>query len=120
MSMLSLSQRYLEAGAPDAGPWEALGALAAAARRWAHYTQLAAIGAWIFLFYSSLWRFRLVPRALAFLGLLGVLLQFTGVTLLTFLGFPQEGRMAMPLGPIHMAVAVWLMVKSFDGGAELT
>ncbi len=119
MSMLSLSQRYLEAGA-DAGLYQALGAVAASTRRWAHYTQLAAIGAWIFLFYTSLWRFRLVPRALASLGLIGILLQFTGVTLLTFLGYPQEGRMAMPLGPIHLAVAVWLMAKGFDGASPTT
>jgi hypothetical protein len=115
MSMLSLSQRYLEAGASDAsGLYQALAAVVATTRKWAHYTQLVAIGAWIFFFYSSLWRFRLVPRALASLGLVGILLQFTGVTLLTFLGYGQEGRLAMPLGPIHLAVAVWLMAKGFE------
>jgi Domain of unknown function (DUF4386) len=120
MSMLSLSQRYLEAGRSDAGLYQPLAALVASTRRWAHYTQLTAIGAWIFVFYSSLWRFRLVPRALASLGIIGILLQFTGVTLLTFLGYSQEGRMAMPLGPIHIAVAAWLMAKGFPGGSPTT
>lgn len=120
MSMLSLSQRYLEASASDAGLYHVLGALVASTRRWAHYTQLAAIGAWIFVFYSSLWRFRLVPRALASLGLIGILLQFTGVTLPAFLGSGQEARMAMPLGPIHVAVAVWLMAKGFQGAWPTT
>ncbi len=120
MSMLSLSQRYVEAGASDAGLYQALGAVVASTRRWAHYTQLVAIGAWIFFFYSSLWRFRLVPRALASLGLIGILLQFTGVTLLTFLGYGPEGRMAMPMGPIQIAAAVWLMAKGFDGASPTT
>jgi hypothetical protein len=120
MSMLSLSQRYLDAPAADAGLYRALGAVVASTRKWAHYTQLVAIGAWLFAFYSSLWRFRLVPRALASLGLIGVLLQFTGVTLLTFLGYSQEGRMAMPLGPIHVAVAIWLMVNGFAGDQATT
>jgi hypothetical protein len=113
MSMLSLSHRYLEAGAADAGLYQALAATVASTRRWAHYTQLAAIGAWIFLFHSSLWRFRLVPRALASLGLVGILLQFTGVTLPMFVGYGQETRLAMPMGPIQIAVAIWLMVKGF-------
>ena len=120
MSMLSLSQRYLETSASDAGLYQALGAVVASTRKWAHYTQLVAIAAWLFAFYSSLWRFRLVPRALASLGLIGVLLQFTGVTLLTFLGYSQEGRMAMPLGPIHVAVAIWLMAKGFAGDPATT
>jgi len=114
MSMLSLSQRFVQAGASDMALYQALAGVVATTRRWAHYTQLAAIGAWIFVFYASLWRFRLVPRLLASLGLVGVLLQFTGVTLFTFLGYTQEVRMAMPLGPIQLAVAVWLMVKGFQ------
>jgi hypothetical protein len=118
MSMLSLSQRYLEAGASDAGLYEALAAVVASTRMWAHYTQLTAVGAWIFVFYSSLWRFRLVPRALASLGLIGILLQFTGVTLPAFLGYSQDVRMAMPMGPIQVAVAVWLMAKGFDGPSQ--
>jgi Domain of unknown function (DUF4386) len=120
MSMLSLSQRYLQAGASDPGPYQALAAVVATTRRWAHYTQLAAIGAWIFVFYSSLWRFRLVPRVLASLGLIGILLQFTGVTLMAFLGYSLEVRMAMPLAPIHVAVAGWLMVKGFAGTQSAT
>lgn len=118
MSMLSLSQRYVDASAPDAALYHAMGAVVASTRRWAHYTQLVAIAAWIFVFYSSLWRFRLVPRVLASLGLVGILLQFTGVTLFTFLGYRQEVRMAMPLAPIHVALALWLIVKGFDEAGQ--
>ena len=114
MSMLSLSRRYLEAGPSDAGQYQALAAAVHSARGWAHYTQLVGIGAWIFVFYSSLWRFRLIPRALTSLGLIGILLQFTGVTLPAFLGYRQQGQMAMPMGAIQMAVAIWLMAKGFN------
>ncbi len=118
MAMLSLSQRYVEATAADAALYRALGAVVASSRKWAHYAQLVAIGAWIGFFYGALFRFRLVPRALASLGLVGILLQFTGVTLLTFLGYGAEGRLAMPLLPIHLATAGWLMVKGFDTPAH--
>lgn len=117
MSMLSLSQRYVEAGAAETGTHQALAAVVASARRWAHYTQLVAVGAWIFSFYACLWRFRLIPRALSALGLVGIALQFVGVTLPAFWGFAQEPRLAMPLAPIHLAAAGWLMVKGFAAAA---
>lgn len=113
MSMLSVSQEYSKPGVNDAAVVTALGYLASTTRRWVHYTQLLGFGAWIFLFYLSLLRFALVPRALAILGLVGILLQFTGVTLLAFLGYSSVTVLAMPLAPIHVANGLWLIVKGF-------
>lgn len=113
MSMLSFSQQYVATGSADSGLYQVVGAAVASARRWAHYSQLVAIGGWIFVFYSSLLRFGLIPRALAALGVIGIILQFIGVTLLMYLGYSTVGTMAMPLLPIQIAVAVWLMVKGF-------
>ena len=113
LSMLSLSQEYVNGGAANPELYQVLGKAVASTRRWAHLTQLVAIGGWIFVFYSSLWRFILIPRALATLGLIGIALQFTGVTLMMFLGYRVIGEMAMPMLPIQIAVAVWLMVKGF-------
>jgi hypothetical protein len=117
MSMLSLSRRYLEADASDPGLYPALAATVHSARAWAHYAQLMGVAAWFFVFYSSLWRFRLVPRALASLGIIGTLLQFTGVTLPAFAGYRQQEWMAIPMGAIHLAVAIWLMAKGFNEGS---
>lgn len=113
MSMLSFSQHYVDGGAADSGLYNVVGVAVASARRWAHYSQLVAIGGWIFVFYTSLLRFGLIPRALAALGVVGIILQFIGVTLLMYLGYSTVGQMAMPLLPIQIAVAVWLMVKGF-------
>jgi hypothetical protein len=113
MSMLSVSQQYTRAGTADAALLIGVGSLVATTRRWAHFTQLFGFGAWIFLFYFSLLRFDLVPRALAILGLIGIFLQFTGVTLLAFLGYSQVPQLAMPLAPIHIATGLWLIVKRF-------
>lgn len=114
MSMLSISQQYAGGNlAADTETYQLIGAAVASARRWAHYTQLAAIGGWVFVFYGSLLRFALIPRLLAALGLIGILLQFIGVTLSGFIGYGIITEMAMPLLPIQIAVAVWLMVKGF-------
>ena len=114
LSMLSLSKEYVNGGGANPELYQVMGSAVASTRRWAHWTQLVAIGGWIFVFYSSLWRSALIPRALAALGLIGIALQFTGVTLMMFLGYRTVGEMAMPLLPIQIAVAVWLMVKGFE------
>jgi hypothetical protein len=111
LSMLSFSQAFGTAGAAEAELYPVVGAAVAAARRAAHSMQLVGIGAWLMVFYGSLWRFHLVPRVLAGLGLLGVSLQFTGVTLMMILGYPVLGELAMPLLPIQLTVAGWLLLK---------
>ena len=111
LSMLSVGVKYASAGGADTPLYQAWGAMASSIRLSAHIVQLFAVGAWMFTFYLSLFRYRLVPRPLATLGIAGVLSQFTGVTLMMFLGNSPITYLAMPLGPIHAIVAIWLIVK---------
>lgn len=114
LSMLSLSQAYARAGAEKADVFQALAVVVGSARKWSHYSFLLIVGSWIFLFCGLLYRFRLVPRALAAFGLVGSLLQIGGVTLRGLWGYPPETRLAMPLAPAYVALALWLIVKGFD------
>jgi len=113
LSILSLSQEYAQAGVAKSELFQSLGLVAGAARKWAHYSYLLVAVSWIFLLYSMLFRFRLIPRALAALGLIGCLLQIYGVTLRGVFGYPPMTVLAMPLAPIQLAAALWLMVKGF-------
>jgi len=113
LSMLSLSQQYSEAGSEKTELFQNLALVVGAARKWSHYSFLLVIGSWIFLLYSLLYRFRLVPHWLALFGLLGALGQIAGVTLRGLWGFPPETRLAMPLAPAYICLAVWLIVKGF-------
>lgn len=114
LSALSLSQEYAKADPSKMELLQGLALVANSARKWAHYCSLLVVVSWIFLLYSVLYRFRLVPRALAAFGLVASLLQITGVTLRGLLGYPPETRLAMPLAPAYVALAVWLMVKGFE------
>jgi hypothetical protein len=114
LSMLSLSQEYAKADAAKVELYQVLAVVVGSARKWAHYTALLVAVSWILLLYSLLYRFRLVPRALAAFGLVASMLQITGVPLRGLLGYPPETRLAMPLAPAYVALAVWLMVKGFD------
>jgi hypothetical protein len=117
LTLLSISDRFVTSGAANSELYEVVGAAATSARRSTHIAQLVAIGAWMLVIYISLLRFRLIPRVLAAIGVLGVALQFTGVTLMMMLGYPAIGEMAMPLLPIQITVGVWLIIKGFDSSA---
>jgi|ERR1044071_2271082 hypothetical protein len=113
LSMVSLSQQYLQSGGPD-DIFQALASAAGSTRRWVHYSELLAIDAWFFMLYSVLFRFRLVPRALAGFGLLTVALHFTGITLPLWLGYPSVTLMGASMALSHLALALWLMAKGFE------
>jgi uncharacterized protein DUF4386 len=114
LSMLSLSQEFTKAGADKADLFQALAIVVGSARKWSHYSFLLVVGSWIFLLCGVLYRFRLVPRVLAALALVGSMLQIAGVTLRGLWGYPPETRLAMPLAPAYVALALWLIVKGFD------
>ncbi len=114
LSMLSLSQEYAKAGADNANLFQELAVVVGSARKWSHYSYLLVVGSWIFLLCGLLYRFRLVPRVLAAFGLVGSMLQIAGVTLRGLWGYPPETRLAMPLAPAYVALALWLIVKGFD------
>ena len=78
-----------------------------------HYSELVVIDTWIFVLYGMLYRFTLVPRALAAFGLLTVTLHFAGIPLPLFLGYPGVTLMGVPMAFSHMALAIWLLTKGF-------
>jgi hypothetical protein len=112
--MLSLSQEYANADAAKADLFQGLALVVGATRKWSHYAFLLTVGCWILLLFTLLFRFRLVPRAIAAFGMIGAVLQIAGVSLRGLWGLPPETRMAMPLAPAYVLLAVWLMVKGFD------
>lgn len=112
LSMLSLSQQYAQAGGTNE-LFQTLAAMVGATRRWAHYSELLVIDAWLFVLYSLLYRFALVPRALAAFGLITVMLHFTGIPLLLFLGYSSVTLMGVPMALSHIALALWMIAKGF-------
>jgi uncharacterized protein DUF4386 len=114
LAMLSLSQQAAGAAAAKAEMFQALALVVGAARKWSHYSYLFVAVVWIFLLFVTLCRFRLAPRWLAILGALAAGLQIGAVCVRGMLGYPPAMRLAIPLGPMYVLVAVWLMVKGFS------
>jgi hypothetical protein len=118
MTMLSLSQEYARAGAADTGLFQALGVAVRSSWKWAHYTHLLVVVGWMFVLSSLLYRFTLVPRALAAVGMGAALLQLSGITLPQFVGysvrFPE--LFGIPLGLSYLSLALWLMIRGIEEG----
>jgi len=113
MSLLALSQEYVRPDAVKGELHQTLAVVIGAGRGWVHYSYLLVAVSWILLLNAALFRFRLVPRALAALGAAASLLQITGVSVLGLLGSAPIMVMAMPLAPAYLGLAGWLMIRGF-------
>jgi hypothetical protein len=112
LSMLSLSQQYSATAGADALSL-AVASAVGGTRGWSHTTELLVIDCWIALLYVALFRFVLVPRALAALGLVTVTLHFIGVPLPGFAGYRPIAALAPLMAVSHVALATWLVIKGF-------
>jgi hypothetical protein len=120
LTMLSASQQWVKAGASGAGSLEAMGAVVRSARVAAHFTQLLVATSWLCSFFLILYRFALIPRALAALGLAAIALLLSGVELPYFFGYRSQLLVLGPAGLVHLAFAVWLLMRGFEERAPST
>jgi len=112
MSMLSASEAYAKADEAGRKQFELVRVVVASTRNWAHFLARILDGVTLFVFYASLYRFALVPRVLAGVGLIAVPLMLSGL-LMPFFGEPVEFRLLAPLGASQLMLALWLLVKGF-------
>ena len=115
--LLTLSQEFVIAGAPDASYYQTLGTLLLATRDWTFM-----IGSGIFWSLSPLilnyvlYQSKLIPRWLSVWGLVGAILSLV-VYLLGFFSINQFDLLFLPIALQEMVFAVWLIVKGFNSSA---
>ena len=110
--LLTLSNEYVAAVAPDAVHFETLGALIIGAGFWTEQmlSLVFSIGALMiyFIFFQS----KLIPRWLSGWGLAGAVL-YLAAAILSMFGSVMEYLM-IPLAIQEMVLAVWLIAKGFN------
>ena len=121
LSLIALSQEFMEAGAPDASYFQTLGTSFIEVR-----AQLAGLMLGIFfslaalLFYYLLYQSKLVPRFISVWGLIAVALVLT-VNLLEIFGIGislgATMVLALPIILNELFLAIWLIVKGFSPSA---
>jgi hypothetical protein len=112
MSLLSLSQAYAATNGADAASFAGLRGVVAAARNWAHFSQLIVGGSTFVALFAALYRFALIPRVLAGFAVLGAALQMATVAR-PFFGGQVIFPLLAPAGIAFLLSAVWLIIKGF-------
>lgn len=112
MSMISLSQAYMKASAVEREQLETAKVIVVAARNWPHVLDRVILAGAIFVFYSVLYRFALIPRVIAGFGLIASPLMAIAMAMPIF-GHAILFPMLAPMGLSHLILVVWLLTKGF-------
>jgi hypothetical protein len=115
LSLLSMSEAYVSSVPADAGTFQVLGLAAHASFRWAHYSHILIVVAWLFTLHLILYRGALVPRPMAAFGMVAALLHFIGISLPAFGGYamPYPELFGAPVGLASLVLGLWLMTRGF-------
>jgi len=120
LSILSLSQEFVNTVTPDASYFQTSGALLLAVRERISILVDFSFPLGAVIFSYLLYKTKLTPRWLAVLGLIGGALWLTTAPLRMF-GFNPEPMdfLALPIAAQEMVLAVWLIIKGFNS-SEIT
>lgn len=117
LSLLTVSEEFVRAGASNAASYQAAGAVLLAGRYWAFQMVSITLGLGALLFYSMLYQTRLIPRFLSIWGLLGAAVVLANTLFDMFgLSVPNLG-VVMLLNELFLGV--WLIVKGFNPSANV-
>ena len=117
LSLTTLSQAYVRAGASDASYYQAAGALSIAQRASVAGLLIPVfLGLGALVFYRALYQFRLVPRFISIWGFVGAVLILAMNVLLTFgVDIGDVGlALALPIILNEIVLGIWLIVKGFN------
>jgi len=116
LSLITLSQEYVQAGAPAASYFEALGTLVVAQSGLAFQIAMIALGLGSLPFCYLLYRSRLIPRSMSVLGFIGYAALLIG-GLLELFGLNLYMIQFLPGGVFELILPIWLIVKGFNSPA---
>jgi len=121
LSLIKVSQIYLAGGSENAAMIENIGATIQGWNEWGwvFYVLIFAFGALIF--YTALYRSKLLPRWISIWGLIATILMIADGGLAMFeVQLPDAvfALLVIPIAVQEMVMAVWLIVKGFNNSIE--
>lgn len=122
LSIITLSQLFVKAGAPDSPYFQTLYSLLYAGYRWVgNVGSLLAFSIGCTLYYIIFYRTKLIPRWISVWGLVfgiaGIIsCALVSIGLIAPFG-PEQVAMVIPMLPQEMVLAVWLIVRGFNPSA---
>ncbi|WHZ00438.1 DUF4386 domain-containing protein [Neobacillus sp. YX16] len=125
LSLLTLSQEFVAAGAPDPSSFHSSGITLKAIHDWTFMLgPLFMLGINTVMYSYIFYKTRLVPRFISILGMTGATGVFICSLFVMFGVFPQisfwGAILAVPVAANEMILAVWLIVKGFNENAIIS
>jgi hypothetical protein len=122
LSLLTLSQEFVAAGAPDSSSFHSSGIILQAIHDWTFMLgPLFMLGINTVMYSYIFYKTKLVPRFISILGMTGASCVFICSLFVMFGVFPQisfwGAVLAVPVAANEMILAVWLLVKGFNENA---
>jgi hypothetical protein len=119
LSLLTLSQEFVTAGAPDVAAFQTSGTVFKAIHEWTFMLgPNFMLGINTMMYSYIFYKTKLVPRFISILGMTGAALVFICALLVMFDVIEQVsvwgGILALPVAANEMILAVWLIVKGFN------
>jgi hypothetical protein len=120
--LLTLSQEFVKAGAPDSSYFQTLGVLLLTGYNWVgNVPMLLAWCLGALMYYYIFYQTRLIPRWLSAWGLLGASLVIVASMLVMFrfidIWSTAQVVLNLPIALQEMVLAIWLIVKGFNPSA---
>jgi hypothetical protein len=112
LSLIILSQDYVDAGAPDDSYFQTVGALLKEATVWNGHVGSIIFSLGALMLYYFFYQSKLIPRWLSGWGFIGAILVIA-ISVLGLFGMDLEVLWA-PLALQEMVMALWLITKGFD------
>jgi hypothetical protein len=116
--LITLSQQFVQAGAPDSSYFQTLAVLVKEGHDWVNGVSLLAFSIGALLYYIIFYRTKLVPRWLSGWGLIGVIMSMASVALVTVGLIAPFSTIQiilnLPILPQELVFAVWLIAKGFN------
>ena len=117
LSLLTLSEEFVRAGAPGSSAYPISGAALLANRFWAFQMVSITLGLGALLLYTMLYQTRLVPRFISVWGFVGALIVLAN-TMLDLFGYPP-GNLGVIMLLNELFLGIWLIVKGFNPSATV-
>ena len=120
LALMSLSQEFVRAGAPDASYFQTGGPVLLATADFAFMLGQSVFCIGALMLYYLLFQSQIIPRWLSAWGLIGAPLMFVASLSLVVTGDPNSTFSTVLYAPLalqEMVLAVWLIVKGFNPSA---
>lgn len=115
LSILTLSQEFIKAGAPDAPYFQTFGTVLQEDRSWSYMMGVLFFCTGSLMFYYSMYRSKIIPRFLSGWGFIAIIMALT-MAILNMLDIDLSFGFVfyIPIALNEIVLSIWLIVKGFN------